>query len=123
MCLPALRAHYEHLVAPIVWWERREGDCGFSLFCFCLGWGWWILSSRRPADTNRRLCVLNVDEDEVVRSLFVNRASRSIIVVSVFLRDEYKTLKCRSILLECVIISLSHLRVHMYPPPSTIYDI
>jgi hypothetical protein len=44
----------------------------------------------------RRLGLLNVEHDEVVRSLFYNKTNRSIISVSVFNRDNYSSLHCRS---------------------------
>lgn len=44
----------------------------------------------------RRLGLLNVEHDEVVRSLFYNKTNRSIISVSVFNRDKYTSLHCRS---------------------------
>lgn len=44
----------------------------------------------------RRLGLLNVEHDEVVRSLFYNKTNRSIISVSVFNRDKYSSLHCRS---------------------------
>lgn len=43
-----------------------------------------------------RLGLLNVEHDEVVRSLFYNKTNRSIISVSVFNRDKYTSLHCRS---------------------------
>lgn len=44
----------------------------------------------------RRLCYLNIAEDEIIRSLFHNKANRTIITVSVFRSDNYTSLKCRS---------------------------
>jgi hypothetical protein len=43
----------------------------------------------------RRIGLLNVEHDEVVRSLFYNKTNRSIISVSVFNRDKYTSLHCR----------------------------
>ena len=44
----------------------------------------------------RRLGLLNVEHDEVVRSLFYNKTNKSIISVSVFNRDKYATSHSRS---------------------------
>eukprot|EP00007_Cunea_sp_BSH-02190019_P003072 CAMPEP_0174235938 /NCGR_PEP_ID=MMETSP0417-20130205/5224_1 /TAXON_ID=242541 /ORGANISM="Mayorella sp, Strain BSH-02190019" /LENGTH=568 /DNA_ID=CAMNT_0015314517 /DNA_START=198 /DNA_END=1901 /DNA_ORIENTATION=+ len=47
-------------------------------------------------DCGRRLCYLNVLDDEVVRSLFYNKANRSIITVSVLRSERFSRLHCRS---------------------------
>ncbi len=39
--------------------------------------------------TNRRLCVLNVMTDEAIRSVFFNKASSSIVTVSVSKGDNF----------------------------------
>ena len=52
--------------------------------------------------TGRRLCVLNKDAHEVIRSLFHNKASRSLITVSVFAADGYACLRCRESKLEAL---------------------
>lgn len=46
--------------------------------------------------TFRLICYLNVEMDEMVRSLFFNKVSRSIITVSVYERDNFSSLKCRT---------------------------
>ena len=53
--------------------------------------------------TGRRLCVLNKDHTEVIRSLFHNKAAQTLITVSVFAADGYACLRCRH-------SQLSHLR-------------
>lgn len=50
----------------------------------------------------RRIGFLNLDEDEVVRSLFYNTVKREVITVSVTSRDHYSSLRCRSVPLEAV---------------------
>ena len=50
--------------------------------------------------TGTRLCVLNRNHSEVVRSLFYNRASESLITVSVFQEDGYSCLRCRETRIE-----------------------
>jgi WD40 repeat protein len=47
-------------------------------------------------DCGRRLCYLNVLDDEVVRSLFYNKANESIITVSVLRSERFSRLHCRS---------------------------
>ena len=46
--------------------------------------------------TGRRICYLNTTPDETVRSLFYNKVNESIITVSVFKKDQYRELRCRS---------------------------
>ena len=43
----------------------------------------------------KRLAFLNTTPDEVIRSLFYNRAAKSIITVSVYREDNFASLKCR----------------------------
>lgn len=52
--------------------------------------------------TSKRVCFLNLQPDEVVRSLFYNKANHSLITVSVYRADNYSSLKCRSTSLEYV---------------------
>lgn len=52
------------------------------------------------AETNRRICFLNVTADEVVRSLFFNKYNDSLIIVSVHASDNFNSLKCRSTRIE-----------------------
>ena len=47
-------------------------------------------------DTGKRICVLNLSEEEVIRSLFHNKANRTIIIISVNESDHYSMLRCRS---------------------------
>eukprot|EP00697_Spironema_sp_BW2_P013812 gnl/Spiro4/4081_TR2035_c0_g1_i1.p1 gnl/Spiro4/4081_TR2035_c0_g1~~gnl/Spiro4/4081_TR2035_c0_g1_i1.p1 ORF type:complete len:429 (+),score=135.12 gnl/Spiro4/4081_TR2035_c0_g1_i1:59-1345(+) len=46
--------------------------------------------------TNRRLCFLSARDDEVIRSLFINKLTHAVITVSVYKRDGYSSLHCRS---------------------------
>lgn len=46
--------------------------------------------------TLQRVCYLNIAEDEIIRSLFYNKANRTVITVSVYRNDDYSSLKCRS---------------------------
>lgn len=48
----------------------------------------------------KRICFLNVTDDEVVRSLFLNRTNDSLITVSVFKKDDFSSLRCRTTPLE-----------------------
>ena len=48
----------------------------------------------------RRIAFLNTTPDEVVRSLFYNKANQSIITVSVYRADNFSSLKCRTTPLE-----------------------
>lgn len=52
------------------------------------------------AETNRRICFLNVSPDEVIRSLFYNKNNDSLITVSVYASDNFSSLKCRSTKIE-----------------------
>ena len=44
--------------------------------------------------TGRRLCILNKDHTEVIRSLFHSKVASSLITVSVFAADGYACLRC-----------------------------
>lgn len=55
------------------------------------------------AETNQRICFLNVSPDEVIRSLFYNKNNDSLITVSVYASDSYSSLKCRSTRIEYVL--------------------
>lgn len=52
--------------------------------------------------SKRRLCIMNTSCDEVVRSLFHAKCSRSLITVSVYREDNFSSLQCNTILLEDV---------------------
>ena len=45
---------------------------------------------------NQRLCFMNVAPDEVIRSLFYNKAAQALVTVSVYREDNFSCLKCRS---------------------------
>jgi len=47
-------------------------------------------------DTGKRVCVINLSEEEVVRSLFHNKTNQTIIIISVNESDHYSMLRCRS---------------------------
>lgn len=47
-------------------------------------------------ESKKRICFLNVTDDEVVRSLFLNKTNNSLITVSVFRKDDFSSLRCRS---------------------------
>lgn len=47
-------------------------------------------------DARARVCFLNVTNDEVIRSLFLNKTNDSLITVSVFRKDDFSSLHCRS---------------------------
>ncbi|QDZ22289.1 hypothetical protein HOP50_07g48270 [Chloropicon primus] len=53
-------------------------------------------------ETNKRLCYLNIQDDEVVRSLFYNKNNETLITVSVYATDNFSSLKCRSTPLEFI---------------------
>lgn len=54
------------------------------------------------AETNQRICFLNVIPDEVIRSLFYNKNNDSLITVSVYASDNFSSLKCRTTRIEYV---------------------
>ncbi|GJM92756.1 hypothetical protein PR202_ga09251 [Eleusine coracana subsp. coracana] len=53
--------------------------------------------------TKRRICILNVDPDQVIRSMFYNKANDSIITVSAFASEDFKILSCRMTPIECAL--------------------
>lgn len=53
-------------------------------------------------NTAERICFLNIQPDEVIRSLFYNKANESLITVSVYRADNYSSLSCRSTSLEYI---------------------
>ncbi|KAL1503139.1 hypothetical protein AB1Y20_011201 [Prymnesium parvum] len=50
----------------------------------------------------KRLAFLNTTPDEVIRSLFFNKANNSLITVSVYREDNFSSLKCRNTPLEYI---------------------
>uniref|UniRef100_A0A7S3A3K6 Uncharacterized protein n=1 Tax=Rhodosorus marinus TaxID=101924 RepID=A0A7S3A3K6_9RHOD len=54
------------------------------------------------ADKLKRICFLNATDDEVIRSLYLNKVNNSIITVSVFREDNFSSLRCRSTHLQYV---------------------
>jgi len=52
--------------------------------------------------TRKRLCCLNLSPDEVVRSIFLNKANRALITVSVRHEDRFLRLRCRSIPMDAI---------------------
>ncbi|KAL8135271.1 hypothetical protein AgCh_010074 [Apium graveolens] len=54
------------------------------------------------AETNKRICFLNVSPDEVIRSLFYNKNNDSLITVSVYASDNFSSLKCRTTRIEYI---------------------
>jgi hypothetical protein len=65
------------------------------------------------AETNERICFLNVSPDEVIRSLFYNKNNDSLITVSVYASDNFSSLKCRSTRIECADLSLIMFLFHL----------
>ena len=47
-------------------------------------------------DLREKLCLINTCKGEVIRSLFLNKTNDSLITVSVFKKDEFSSLHCRS---------------------------
>lgn len=64
-----------------------------------------LLLAILTAETNERICFLNVSPDEVIRSLFYNKNNDSLITVSVYASDNFSSLKCRSTRIEWVVLS------------------
>lgn len=64
------------------------------------------------AETDERICFLNVCPDEVIRSLFFNKNNDSLITVSVYASENFSSLKCRSTKIECV-----HFMIVLSNPP------
>jgi hypothetical protein len=70
------------------------------------------------AETNERICFLNICPDEVIRSLFYNKNNDSLITVSVYASENFSSLKCRSTRIECVHSVVVHSN---FPFMSTMY--
>lgn len=66
-------------------------------------------------DTRSRICFLNVSDDEVIRSLFLNKTNDSLITVSVFRMDDFSSLHCRS-------TPLAHIRKGYLKSGSPIFE-
>lgn len=49
-----------------------------------------------------RIGMMNTASDEVIRSVFYNKMSQSVITVSVYRRDQFSTLRCRSTPISCI---------------------
>lgn len=47
-------------------------------------------------DLAHKVCLMNTSKNEVIRSLFLNKTNDSLITVSVFKKDEFSSLHCRS---------------------------
>lgn len=47
-------------------------------------------------DLRKRICFMNASHDEVIRSVFLNKSNDSLITVSVFSKDDFSSLHCRS---------------------------
>ncbi|KAF6146715.1 hypothetical protein GIB67_009001 [Kingdonia uniflora] len=52
--------------------------------------------------TNKRICIMNIIPDEVIRSLFYNKNNESLITVSVYASDNFSSLKCRTTPIEYI---------------------
>lgn len=82
----------------------------FPLMCFVLRLclvkvkNWIVTCPMFDAETNQRICFLNISPDEVIRSLFYNKNNDSLITVSVYASDNFSSLKCRTTRIECVIL-------------------
>lgn len=88
-------------------WSSTKRPIGFEKL-------WWIMHNNffqltkssilaiQCAETNERICFLNVTHDEVIRSLFYNKNNDSLITVSVYASDNFSSLKCRSTRIEWV---------------------
>lgn len=70
---------------------------------------WVFLMYEFCAETNERICLLNVCPDEVIRSLFYNKNNDSLITVSVYASESFSSLKCRSTRIEYVHSAAVHL--------------
>jgi hypothetical protein len=62
---------------------------------FCLTQSGVCLTFER--ESMNFLCKINSDNEEVIRSLFLNRKNDSLIIVSVHREDNFSSLKCKSI--------------------------
>jgi len=62
-----------------------------------------------------KLCYLNIIHDEVIRSLFWNKTAKAIITVSVYRRDEFTSLRCRSTSFDAVRAGKPDQGVFLFP--------
>jgi len=53
-------------------------------------------------ETNKRICFLNINSHEVIRSLFYNKNNQSLVTVSVYASDSFSSLKCRTTPIEYI---------------------
>lgn len=72
-----------------------------------------ILSILLDAETNQRICFLNISPDEVIRSLFYNKNNDSLITVSVYASDNFSCLKCRTTRIEYGILLCLRLLINL----------
>ena len=76
-------------------------DCGLIFALTRLG-ACPVFDRLGSSSSGNRVCYLNIAPDDTVRSLFYNRARGAIISISVFKKDDYRVLRCRSTPLEHV---------------------
>lgn len=55
----------------------------------------------------------NKSQNELIRSIFLNRANDSIIVVSVTKKDDFQSLKCRTVTFKMIEKAFANLYVKM----------
>ena len=66
----------------------------------------------------KRLCFLNVIQDEVIRSLFYNKVNKSIITVSVYRHDNFSSLRCRTTPLPYILLRKPELGSNLFESES-----
>ena len=89
----------QHLVVVCIWNQRLFCEL-YSLHCFLHPFVETYTVELMGAETNERICFLNVSPDEVIRSLFYNKNNDSLITVSVYASDNFSSLKCRTTRIE-----------------------
>ena len=57
---------------------------------------------QKEKQENSKTIFLNKSADEQIKSIFYNRINQSVIVVAVTKKDEYNSLKCRSVPLSSI---------------------
>lgn len=110
-------AHDSNTVSPTLAWSRSRSkvieiaSCDDLVFALTLH-GLCAVFSR---ELDKCICFMNISDDEVIRSLFLNKANESLITVSVFRKDDFSSLHCRS-------TSLSQIRMNYLKSGVTLFE-
>eukprot|EP00698_Gefionella_okellyi_P015172 TRINITY_DN4276_c0_g2_i1.p1 TRINITY_DN4276_c0_g2~~TRINITY_DN4276_c0_g2_i1.p1 ORF type:complete len:318 (+),score=46.76 TRINITY_DN4276_c0_g2_i1:407-1360(+) len=65
--------------------------------------------------------MLNIASDEVIRSVFYNRLNDSIVTVSVYRRDKFTTLRCRSTPVRYIVLGKMNAGTTLFPSENLVF--